>query len=277
MLAPHRLDALIDLWFDEDIGAGDLTATLMIAAGAQAAFVMRAREPLVLAGAGVAARVFTRFDASITVTGHAEDGTHLPRGGAVMEVSGPARSLLTAERTALNIVQHLSGIATLTARYVEAISGTGARLIDTRKTTPGLRELEKYAVRCGGGNNHRLRLDGGVLIKDNHLTVSGDIGAAIATARAGAPLLTKVEVECDTLLQVEAALAARADVILLDNMSLEDLRTAVRLVGGRIPLEASGGVHLETIGAIAATGVDYISTSRITQAAPAPDIGLDEL
>ncbi len=273
----HRLNALIDLWLDEDIGAGDLTAALMIDADAQARFVMQAREPLVLAGAEISAQVFLRCDAGIVITPLAKDGTRLQRGDAIMELRGPARSLLTAERTALNIVQHLSGIATATARYVDEIRGMPARLIDTRKTTPGLRSLEKYAVRCGGGANHRLGLDGGVLIKDNHLAVTGDIATAIAKARAGAPLLTKIEVECDTLQQVAEALAARADVILIDNMSLDDMREAVRLVAGRIPLEASGGVRLETIRAIAATGVDFISTSRITQAATAPDIGLDEL
>lgn len=277
MQAPHQLNALIDLWLHEDIGLGDLTAELMIEPGARTQFVMRAREALVLAGAGIAAQVFQRLDASISITALSEDGTHLQRNDAIMQVAGPARSLLTAERTALNIVQHLSGIATLTARYVDAIKGTGARLLDTRKTTPGLRALEKYAVRCGGGANHRLALDGGVLIKDNHLAVAGDIAAAIARARGGTPLLTKIEVECDTLQQVDAALKAKADVILLDNMSLEDMREAVRRVAGHIPLEASGSVRLETIRAIAETGVNFISTSRITQSAAAPDIGLDEL
>ncbi len=276
MLDPHRLNALIDLWLHEDVGAGDLTAELMIEAGAAARFVMKAREPLVLAGVGIAAQVFQRFDPSIIVNHIAQDGASLTRDEAIMQVTGPARSLLTAERTALNIVQHLSGIATLTARYVEEIKGTAARLIDTRKTTPGLRALEKYAVRCGGGANHRLGLDGGVLIKDNHLAVASDIATAVAKARAGAPLLTKIEVECDTLDQVDAALAAGADVILLDNMSHADMREAVHRAGGRVPLEASGGVRLETIRAIAETGVAYISTSRITQGASAVDIGLDE-
>lgn len=276
MLDPNRLNALIDLWLHEDVGAGDLTAEVMIEAHTTARFVMKAREPLVLAGADMAAAVFERLDASVIVNRIAHDGTSLKRDAVIMEVSGPARSLLTAERTALNIVQHLSGIATLTARYVDEISGTSARLIDTRKTTPGLRALEKYAVRCGGGANHRLGLDGGVLIKDNHLAVAGDMAAALAKARAGAPLLTKIEVECDHLDQVDAALAAGADVIMLDNMSLADMREAVRRTAGRVPLEASGGVRLETIRAIAETGVTFISTSRITQGASAVDIGLDE-
>ena len=186
------------------------------------------------------------------------------------------RGLLTAERTALNIVQHMSGIATETARFVAAIAGTKAKLIDTRKTTPGLRMLEKHAVLCGGGANHRLGLDGGVMIKDNHIAVAGSIKAAVARARAAIPLLIKIEVECDRLDQVSECIDAGADVIMLDNMSLDDMRAAVKLVNDRIPLEASGGVRYETVRGIAETGVDYISTSRITQAAPAVDIGLDE-
>lgn len=276
MLDPNRLNALIDLWLHEDVGGGDLTAELMIGAKTTAKFVMKAREPLVLAGADIAAQVFQRFDASVIVESIVRDGALLKRDEAIMQVTGPARSLLTAERTALNIVQHLSGIATLTARYVEEIKGTNARLIDTRKTTPGLRALEKYAVRCGGAANHRLSLDGGVLIKDNHLAVAGNMAAAIAKARAGAPLLSKIEVECDHLDQVDAALAAGADVIMLDNMSNADIREALRRAAGRVPLEASGGVRLETIRAIAETGVNFISTSRITQGASAVDIGLDE-
>jgi nicotinate-nucleotide pyrophosphorylase (carboxylating) len=197
--------------------------------------------------------------------------------GAVLgTVRGPAQGILTAERTALNILQRMCGIATETAKYVNAIAGTKARLIDTRKTTPGLRMLEKHAVTCGGGLNHRLGLDNGVMIKDNHIAVCGSIALAVQRARKHLPTLTKIEVECDRLEQVEEALAAKADVIMLDNMSVAHMRTAVERVAGRVPLEASGGVRLETIRAIAETGVDYISTSRITQSAAAMDVGLDE-
>ena len=267
---------LIDLWLVEDIGAGDLTCQTMIDADATGAFRMNAREPLTVAGIDVAAAVFRRYDPTLKVELLAKDGERLDKGSPILAVSGAARSVLTTERTALNIVQHLSGIATETARFVNAIKGTRAQLIDTRKTTPGLRMLEKHAVICGGGANHRLGLDGGVMIKDNHIAVSGSITAAVARARAGIPSLTKIEVECDRLEQVHEALAAKADVIMLDNMSLADMRTAVGIVAGRVPLEASGGVRFETVRAIAETGVDFISTSRITQAAPAVDIGLDD-
>ena len=191
-------------------------------------------------------------------------------------MTGPARSILTAERTALNIAQHLSGIATETARYNAEIAGTQARLIDTRKTTPGLRMLEKHAVVCGGGLNHRLGLDSGVMLKDNHIAVSGSIMNAVANVRKLLPVLTKVEVECDRVAQVEEAIKAGADIIMLDNMSLEDMKTSVQLVAGKAKVEASGGISMKTIKAIAQTGVDFISTSKITQAAPPVDIGLDD-
>jgi nicotinate-nucleotide pyrophosphorylase (carboxylating) len=267
---------LFDLWFAEDIGACDLTVQSMIDAGAQAKFRMNAREPQTVAGLEVGAAVFRHYDPRVQVTLTAKDGDKAVKGTSLMTVSGPARSLLTAERTALNIVQHMSGIATETARFVAAIAGTKAKLIDTRKTTPGLRMLEKHAVLCGGGANHRLGLDGGVMIKDNHIAVAGSIAAAVARARAAIPSLIKIEVECDRLEQVPECIKAGADVIMLDNMSLDDMRAAVKLVDGRVPLEASGGVRYETIRGIAETGVDYISTSRITQAAPAVDIGLDD-
>jgi nicotinate-nucleotide pyrophosphorylase (carboxylating) len=190
-------------------------------------------------------------------------------------VAGPARGLLTAERTALNLLQHMSGIATLTASYVAKMKGTKATLVDTRKTTPGLRGLEKHAVQLGGARNHRLDLSNGVMIKDNHISVCGSITAAVKRVKAAIPILTKVEVECDRIDQVREALAAGADMLLLDNMSLDMLREAVGIVGGRIPLEASGGVNYDTIRPIAETGVDFISVGRITQSAPAVDIGLD--
>lgn len=276
MLDPYMMGRLIDLWLAEDIGACDLTCHAMIDADAKAAFRMNAREPQTVAGISVAAAVFRHYDPTLNVTPTAEDGAKAGKGTCLLAVSGAARSVLTAERTALNIIQHLSGIATETARFVAEIAGTKAQLIDTRKTTPGLRMLEKHAVVCGGGANHRLGLDGGVMIKDNHIAVTGSITAAVARARSRVPALTKIEVECDRLEQVHEALAAKADMIMLDNMSLDHMRAAVKIVGGRVPLEASGGVRFETVRAIAETGVDFISTSRITQAAPAVDIGLDE-
>lgn len=269
-------DRLIDLWLTEDIGAFDLTAQTMIDASEQASFHMNAREPMTVSGIAVAARVFQRYDPSLQIQVRVADGQRVAKGAILLEVSGSARSMLTAERTALNIVQRLSGIATETARYVDAIAGTRARLLDTRKTTPGLRALEKHAAACGGALNHRLGLDSGVMIKDNHIAVCGSIQAAVARARQVLPVLTKLEVECDRLEQVQEALATEVDVIMLDNMSVADMRAAVALVAGRVKLEASGGVRLETIRAIAETGVDFISTSKITQSAPAVDIGLDD-
>jgi nicotinate-nucleotide pyrophosphorylase (carboxylating) len=248
----------------------------MIDAGDVGAFVMNARESLIVAGIDVAARIFARYDPSLHVDIRVQDGERIGRGGILLAVRGPARSILTAERTALNIVQRMSGIANETARYVEAIQGTKARLLDSRKTTPGLRMLEKHAVSCGGGLNHRLGLDNGVMIKDNHIAVCGSIKAAVERARRKLPVLTKVEVECDRLDQVAEALETEVDVIMLDNMSVADMTTAVKMVAGKVKVEASGGIRIDTIRAVAETGVDYISTSKIMQSAPAVDIGLDD-
>ncbi|WP_251977223.1 carboxylating nicotinate-nucleotide diphosphorylase [Salinicola avicenniae] len=270
-----QLDESLRRFLTEDIGHGDLTATLMLEANATARFEMVAREPMTLAGLSVAARAFQRYDDRIDVERLASDGDRLAAGTPLLALQGAARSLLTVERTALNLIQHLSGIATLTARYVERIAGTAAQLVDTRKTTPGLRALEKYAVACGGGRNHRLGLDSGIMLKDNHIAVCGSIEAAVARARQRAPVLTRIEVECDRLDQVREALDAGADMIMLDNMSLAEMSAAVKLAAGQVPLEASGGVRLETIREIAETGVDFISVGRITQSAPAVDIGLD--
>ena len=269
------IDPLIDLWLAEDVGHGDLTTQLMVPPEANARFAINAREPLTLAGIEVAARVFARVDPSVAVRMELRDGETVAAGTRLAAVEGRAQAILTAERTALNILQHLSGIATLTAAYVAAIEGTGARLADTRKTTPGLRGLEKYAVRCGGGQNHRLALDGGVMLKDNHIALAGSIDAAVQLVRRDAPLLTKIEVECESLEQVAEAVEAGADVIMLDNMADAAMREAVALVAGRALVECSGGVRLETIRAKAQTGVDVISVGRITQSAPACDIGLD--
>jgi len=269
-------ERLIDLWLAEDIGSCDLTVQVMIEPSETGAFRMNAREPMVVAGLEVAAAVFRRYEPALSLELAAADGDRVEAGATLLLVSGPARGILTAERTALNIVQRLSGIATETARYIDVIKGTSARLIDTRKTTPGLRMLEKHAVTCGGGLNHRLGLDGGVMIKDNHIAICGGVMAAVSRARRSLPVLTKIEVECDSLDQVRQAVEAEADVIMLDNMPVATMREAVALIAGRAKVEASGGIRFDTIRAIAETGVDYISTSKITQSAPAVDIGLDE-
>ena len=275
MIDPLAVEEIIDRALAEDIGFCDLTSELVIPADARAELVLNARQDIVVAGLDIAARVFRRRVPECRIELRARDGERVKAGAAMGRVEGPARGLLAVERTALNFLQHLSGIATLTAQYSELISNTRAVLIDTRKTIPGLRALEKHAVVLGGGRNHRLRLDDGVLIKDNHISVCGSLTAAVRRARAGAPVLTRIEVECDNLDQVREAVDAGADMILLDNMGLEDMRQAVAISGGRIPLEASGGVRLENIRAIAETGVDFISVGRITQSAPAVDIGLD--
>lgn len=266
----------IDQWLTEDVGCFDLTAQLMVSADARATFYMNARETMAVAGIEVAAAVFTRYDPSIKVEVKVADGQVVDKGAILLVVEGPAQSLLTAERAALNIVQRLSGIATETAKYVAAISHTKARLLDTRKTTPGLRMLEKHAATCGGALNHRLGLDSGVMLKDNHIAVCGSIREAVRVARLKVPALTKIEVECDRLEQVSEALEAGADVIMLDNMPVVEMRKAVAMVDGRAKLEASGGIRLDTIAAVAETGVDFISTSRPFQSAPAVDIGLDD-
>ncbi|WP_138470023.1 carboxylating nicotinate-nucleotide diphosphorylase [Poseidonocella sp. HB161398] len=277
LIDPRKLDKLIGLWLDEDCNYFDLTAKIMVDDGARAAFGLNAREPLVLAGLPVAERIFRTLDPGCHFNARAADGDRIEAGATFATVEGDAQALLTAERVALNLLQRLCGIAGLTAEYVRAIEGTGAFLVDTRKTTPGLRMLEKYAVTCGGGRNHRLGLDNGIMLKDNHIAVAGSIAAAVAKAKAKAPVLTKIEVECDRLDQVAEALGAGADVIMLDNMTNADMREAVALVAGRVPLECSGGVRLDTIRGKAETGVDFISVGRITQSAPCVDIGLDEL
>jgi nicotinate-nucleotide pyrophosphorylase (carboxylating) len=276
MYDPFLVNRLIDIWFAEDIGHCDLTAQAMIGADEAGAFAMNAREPLIVAGIDIAKRIFKRYDESLEVEVRVKDGQKVDKGAILLQVKGNARSLLTTERAALNIVQRMSAIANETARYVEAIAGTNARLIDSRKTTPGLRMLEKHAVSCGGGLNHRFGLDDGLLIKDNHISVCGSIAAAVERARKVLPILTKIEVECDSLEQVDEALRVGVDVILVDNMSVPDMTKAVKTVNGRSKVEASGGIRIETIRPIAETGVDYISTSKIMQGARPVDIGLDE-
>lgn len=265
----------------EDVGSGDVTTLATVPADTTARAVMVAREPLTLAGVALAREAFHQLSSSLMLRLASADGCSLQKGDVILEVSGSAHAILTAERVALNFVQRLSGIATMTARFVAAIGGTRAAILDTRKTTPGLRRLEKYAVACGGGSNHRLGLFDMVLIKDNHLAALRDaapnaIAAAVARARRQYPAL-QVEVEADTLEQVRQAAEAGADFILLDNMSPALLREAVAAISGRAKTEASGGVNLQNVRAIAETGVDFISVGALTHSARAVDIALDFL
>ena len=259
----------------EDLGVGgDVTSRATIAADARFTAEMNCREPIVVAGIALAETFFRKLDPAVEIERLAQDGDRAEAGAVLLRLAGNARAMLAAERSALNTLQHLSGIATLTRRYVDAIAGTGAILLDTRKTIPGLRLLDKYAARMGGAHNHRLRMDDGLLIKDNHVGVAGGVAEAVRAAKAADAGLP-IQVEVDRVAQIEPALAAGAERLLLDNMPPPVLREAVALVAGRVPLEASGGVNLDTIRAIAETGVDYISVGRITQSAPAVDIGLD--
>ncbi|MEA3000866.1 MAG: hypothetical protein QOK17_2699 [Sphingomonadales bacterium] len=268
------LDAFVAATLAEDLDArGDITSQAVIPAEARFSGVMASREPIVVAGLPLAEAFFRALDPDVEVERLAEDGQLVRAGAPLLRVAGLARALLTAERSALNVVQHLSGIATLTRRYVDAIAGTGAILLDTRKTLPGLRRLEKYATRTGGAQNHRMGLWDAAMIKDNHVAVAGGIGEAVR--RAAAAGIERLIVEVDRLDQIEPALAAGATHLLLDNMDPPALREALSLVAGRVPTEASGGVTLETIRAKAETGVTYVSVGRITQSAPAADIGLD--
>jgi nicotinate-nucleotide pyrophosphorylase (carboxylating) len=260
---------------DEDLGSGgDVTSRATIDPDARFSAEMASREPITVAGLDVAGAFFRALDGDVRIERVAADGESVAAGAVLMRMEGNARAMLTAERSALNTLQHLSGIATLTRHYADAIAGTGATLLDTRKTIPGLRLLDKYAARMGGAENHRMRLDDGILIKDNHIAVCGSVGAAVRAAKAAGTGL-QVQVEVDRIDQIEEALEAGANRLLLDNMDVPTLRAAVALVAGRVPLEASGGVNLDTIRGIAETGVDYISVGRITQSAPAVDIGLD--
>lgn len=278
-LARKRVREVVAQALAEDVGSGDATTLATVPVRAQASSVMAAREPLVVCGLDLAEEAFRQLSRRVEIERCCTDGDRLETGAPLLRLNGPARALLTAERTALNFVQRLSGIATLAARFVEKVAGTGARILDTRKTTPGWRFLEKYAVACGGGQNHRVGLHDMVLIKDNHLVALRDakpnpIAAALQRARQAYPKL-KIEVEADTLEQVRQAVEAGADIILLDNMPPPILRRAVRLVGGRAQTEASGGVTLRTVSAIARTGVDFISVGALTHSATAVDIGLD--
>jgi len=269
------LDEFVQRVLAEDLGSGgDVTSMATIAEDARFTAEMNCREPIVVAGLDIAIAFFLSLDADMRIEKLVSDGDKVESGTVLLLLAGNARAMLTAERSALNTLQHLSGIATLTRKYVDAIAGTNTILLDTRKTIPGLRALEKYAARMGGAENHRMRLDDGLLIKDNHVGVCGGVAEAVRAAKAfnsGLP----IQVEVDRIDQIEAALQAGANRLLFDNMKPDKLREAVSLVAGRVPLEASGGVNLDTIRAIAETGVDYVSVGRITQSAPAVDIGLD--
>ena len=274
---PNTL-ALLDLALAEDIGGGDITSSLTVPPGRQARGRLLAKMAGVISGLDVAGEVFRRVDPAIVFTPLVADGDAVAAMTSVATVEGPAGSLLAAERVALNLLQRLSGVATVTARYVEAVRDTKARIVDTRKTTPGLRALEKAAVRHGGGHNHRFGLTDGVLIKDNHLAAVGGanrVACAVAQARQGAPHTLRIEIEVTTLDELAQALAAGADIVLLDNMEVSALREAVAMTAGRALLEASGGVTLETVAEIAATGVDLISVGALTHSAPSLDISLE--
>jgi nicotinate-nucleotide pyrophosphorylase (carboxylating) len=268
------LDAFVAATLAEDLGeAGDITSAAVIPAEARFMGVMDSRDAITVAGLPIAEAFFRALDPEVRIERLVEDGAKVSAGTDLMRLDGRARALLTAERSALNTVQHLSGMATMTRAYVDRIMGTGAILLDTRKTIPGLRVLEKYATRMGGANNHRMGLWDAAMIKDNHVAVAGSVGAAVRRAKEAG--IASIIVEVDRIDQIEPALAAGATHLLLDNMEPATLRGAVTLVGGRVPTEASGGVTLETIRAIAETGVTYVSVGRLTQSAPAADIGLD--
>ena len=269
------IDEFVTRVLAEDLGeGGDVTSVATIPADARFTATMNCREPIVVAGIAIAEAFFRRLDPEVEIVTLVADGDQVEAGTVLMRLSGIARAMLTAERSALNTLQHLSGIATLTRRYVDAIAGTGATLLDTRKTIPGLRDLGKYAARMGSATNHRMRLDDGLLIKDNHVGVAGGVAEAVRRAKA-ANVGLQIQVEVDFIEQIEPALAAGAQRLLLDNMPPPLLHKAVAMVADRVPLEASGGVNLDTIRAIAETGVEFISVGRITQSAPAVDIGLD--
>ena len=273
------LDHFVRDTLAEDLGEGlpgggcDVTSESVIPADARFAGVMDSRDPIVVAGLPIAAAFFRALDPAMEIAILAEEGAQVPAGTDVMRLSGNARAMLTAERSALNTVQHLSGIATMTRQYVRAMDNPACTLLDTRKTIPGLRMLEKYATRMGGAANHRMGLWDAAMIKDNHVLVAGSVGEAVR--RAVAAGIAEIICEVDRIEQIEPALAAGATRLLLDNMAPPTLREAVALVAGRVPTEASGGITLETIAAKAATGVDFVSVGRLTQSAPAADLGLD--
>ncbi|HWP59459.1 MAG TPA: carboxylating nicotinate-nucleotide diphosphorylase [Candidatus Acidoferrales bacterium] len=269
-----QIDQLIRMALDEDIGAGDLTTLSTVPADLQGTGVFRAKREGVVAGLFLLERIFAALDARVRVSCRARDGDRVREGTVVAEAVGPARALLMGERTALNFLQRLSGTATLTRQYVDAVRGFSCKILDTRKTTPGFRVLEKYAVRMGGGSNHRLGLYDAALIKDNHITAAGSIAKAVETVRRHAPFMAPIEIECASLDQVREALAAKVGWIMLDNMKIEEMAQAVKVVAKRAVIEASGGITLESVRAVAATGVDFISVGALTHSAPAQDFNM---
>jgi len=276
MLERRQIQRVVDLALDEDAPFGDLTSQTLVPASAVASADLVPREPGVFSGAEVFAVAMTTLDSSVKVTLEAADGDAFETGAVLAHVEGPARAVLQSERVALNLVQRMTGIATLTATYVSAVAGTDARVVDTRKTTPGLRALERHAVRSGGGHNHRYSLSDAVMAKDNHLAVIDDITAALAQAKKDLPHTTHIEVEVDRLEQIDAVLASgAAHTIMLDNFSLDDLRAGVAKIDGRALVEASGGITLDTIADVAQTGVDIISVGALTHSVRALDLGLD--
>ena len=269
-----RIDHLIDLALDEDAGLGDVTSRAIFSAKHRSRAFIEAKQDLVVCGVDVAARVFVKVDPALKVQLTARDGDRVKKGRVVLRVSGPTASLLTAERSALNFLQRLSGVATKSRAFADAVAGTGVRIADTRKTTPGWRALEKYAVRCGGCANHRASLGEHVLIKDNHIAAAGSLSKAVKLCRAAAPHSAKIEVEATTLAEVREAVRAGAEVILLDNMTPAQIRAAVAAIGGAAVVEVSGGVRFETLRDYALPGVDVISVGGLTHSAPAVDLSL---
>ena len=274
-LSRAEVDDFINRSLAEDVGRGDITTNVTIPPGTKLKASMVARQDVVVCGIEIAALTFKRVHADIKVEAKVKDGQKVTKGTVLATVEGDARPVLAGERTALNILQHLSGIATEVRKYAEAVQGTGCTLIDTRKTIPTLRNLATYASFIGGARNHRIRLDDGVLIKDNHIAAAGSLTETVKRAQRATPALTVIEVECDTLEQVKEAAESGVDMILLDNMGVDDLKKAVEIVNKRCRIECSGGVTLQTVRDKAMTGVDFISSGRMTQSAPAVDIGLD--
>lgn len=268
------IDNIIASALAEDIHTGDITTTALLLGPKHVSGILKAKEELVVSGLHVAGRVFATLDKGAVFTPMAKEGERVPAGTVIARISGDAALLLQGERVALNLLQRMCGVATLTSRYVRAVAGTNARIVDTRKTTPGLRVLEKYSVRVGGGINHRTGLYDGVLIKENHIVAAGGITEALRRARAYIPHTLKIEIETESLDEVREAVGAGADIIMLDNMDTETMRTAVGLIGGRALVEASGGVNLQSVRAIAETGVDIISVGALTHSAPSMDISM---
>ncbi len=274
MIPEPMLDEWLLAALREDLGSGDVTSEILVPPGLHGRAVMQAKESLVVAGLEIAIRAFTLLSGEVRVLARSEDGRKVEAGALLLELEGPVRDLLGGERVALNILQHLSGVATLTRRFVDTVEGTGTKILDTRKTLPGMRALEKYAVRVGGGVNHRSSLSEGILVKENHLAACGGVTEAVKAIKRNAPHTLRVEIEASTLDEVEEAVVAGVDAILLDNMSIETILQAVKRVRKTAQLEVSGGVRLENVREIAETGVDAISVGMLTHSAPGVDISM---